>query len=291
MKNIIKENLLQLELMANTIRQDIIKMLLAAGSGHSGGPLDLADVFTALYFNVLKQNPKNPRWEERDRLCLSCGHVAPVRYAAMARAGYFSVEELQTLRKLGSPLQGHPSFEFLPAVENSSGPLGQGTSVAVGMALAAKMKKEQHRVYCVVSDGEQQEGQCWEAYMFAGNRKLDNLTFILDYNNMQIDGYVEDIMSLKPIKEKYESFNLYVIEVDGHNIQEIIDACNLAKTIHTKPTMIIAHTIPGKGVDFMENDYRWHGSPPNTQQAKEALNQLEKIRMNINPSSKAGFNL
>lgn len=268
----------QLEQKANTIRQDIIKMLLAAGSGHSAGPLGLADVFTALYFNILNHDPKKPKWENRDRLCISCGHVVPVRYAAMARAGYFPVAELKTLRKIDSRLQGHPGhIQIIPGVEHASGPLGQGTSVAVGMALAAKMKEQKHYIFCVCSDGEQQEGQVWEAAMLAGKHKLNNLIFIMDRNNIQIDGHTEDILPLEPLKDKYESFGWHVIEIDGNNIEDVIDACNLAKTVYEKPSMIIAHTVPGKGVSFMENEFAWHGSPPNKEEAAKALKELRTL--------------
>ena len=252
-----------LEKKANEIRQDIIKMLVKAGSGHSAGPLGMADVFTALYFSVLKHDPKNPFWEERDRLILSNGHICPVRYAAMAEAGYFPIKELDTLRKFGSRLQGHPERERLPGGETTSGPLGSGLSQASGMAYVGKyIDKTAWRVYCVMSDGEQEAGQTWEAAMFAGKNKLDNLTAIIDRNNIQIDGFTEDIMPLEPLKAKYEAFNWHVLEVDGHNIEAIIDACDQAKAIHQKPTVLITHTIPGKGVSFMENDFKWHGTPP-----------------------------
>ncbi|MFC1598893.1 transketolase [Patescibacteria group bacterium] len=266
----------QLEKIANTIRQDIIKMLLAAGSGHSAGPLGLADIFAALYFNILNHNSKNPKWENRDRLCLSNGHVVPVRYAAMARAGYFPVNQLKTLRKLGSALQGHPSYLDMPGLEHSSGPLGQGVSVAVGMALAAKLEKQDHFVYCITSDGEHDEGQLWEAIMSAAKFKLDNLIFIMDRNNIQIDGYTDKIMPLEPLKSKYDAFNWHVIEIDGNNIEQVIDACEIAKTIKEKPTMIIANTIPGKGVSFMENQWQWHGKVPNKQEVQKALAELNK---------------
>ena len=252
-----------LEKKANEIRQDIIKMLVKAGSGHSAGPLGMADVFTALYFSVLKHDQKDPSWEERDRLILSNGHICPVRYAAMAHAGYFPVKELDTLRKFGSRLQGHPERERLPGLETTSGPLGSGLSQASGMAYVGKyIDKTTWRVYCAMSDAEQEAGQTWEAAMFAGKNKLDNLTAIIDRNNIQIDGFTEDIMPLEPLKEKYEAFNWHVLEVDGHNIEAIIDACNQAKAIHQKPTVLIMHTIPGKGVSFMENDFKWHGTPP-----------------------------
>ena len=267
--------------IAYTIRTDIIKMLLEAGSGHSAGPLGMADVFATLYFNVLNHDPKNPKSEERDRLVLSNGHICPVLYATMARAGYFPVEELSTLRKLGTRLQGHPHNLDLPGLETSSGPLGAGLSQASGMAIALKMDGKKNRVFCLMSDGELDAGNSWEAFLFAGKNKLNNLTAIIDRNNIQIDGYTEDIMPLEPLKEKFESFNWHVIEIDGHNIHMIIDACNEAKAIFEKPTCIIAHTIPGKGVDFMEHNYEWHGKPPNKEQAKIALHELRTLKGKI----------
>ncbi len=284
-----------LELKANQIRVDIIKMLVEAGSGHSGGPLGLADIFTALYFNIMKVDPSKPDWEERDRFVLSCGHTCPVLYATMARRGFFPVDELKTLRKLGSRLQGHPHREALPGLETTSGPLGSGLSQAAGMALVGKMDNKSWRVYCVTSDGEHQEGNTWEAVMFAAGHKLGNLTAIMDRNNMQIDGHTEDIMPLDPVADKYRAFNWNVIEVNGHDFQAIIDACESAKTIYDKPTMIIANTIPGKGVSYMENRYEWHGAPPDGmdiegapkkgEQASEALQQLEKIERSLKDSS------
>jgi len=271
----------QLEKKANEIRKDLIQMLLEGGSGHSAGPLDLADIFTALYFKVLRHDPKNPEWSERDRLCLSCGHVVPVRYVAMAHAGYFPKTELKTFRKINSRLQGHPSYHDMPALEHSSGPLGQGSSIAVGKALIAKMDGKKHYVYCVVSDGEQEEGQTWEAVMMAGKHKLNNLIFIMDRNNIQIDGFTEDVMPLEPIKDKYEAFGWHVIDIDGHNMRQIIEACELAKTIYEKPTLIIAHTIPGKGVSFMEGEYEWHGKPPNKEEARQALKDLRTLGQQI----------
>lgn len=264
--------------ISNTIRQDIIIMLVEAGSGHSAGPLGMADVFTVLYFNILNHDPKNSNWLDRDRVVLSNGHICPVMYATLARAGYFPVEELKTLRKLGTRLHGHPHNLALPGLENSSGPLGQGLSIACGMAYAAKMDNKKHRVFCLMSDGEQEEGQTWEAVMFAGKNKLHNLTGIIDRNNIQIDGFTEDIMPLEPLKEKYESFGWHVLEVDGHNMQQIIDACNEAHSIFEKPTVIIAHTIPGKDVSFMEFKYEWHGKPPNKEEAQKALEELKKLR-------------
>jgi len=267
----------KLEEKANEMRQDLIKMLLEAGSGHSAGPLGFMDVMTALYFHVLKYDPKNPDWEDRDRFFLSHGHIAPVLYTVMAHAGYFPKDELKTLRKLGTRLQGHPHREALPGLESTSGPLGQGLSQAIGTALAAKLDEKSHRIYCATSDGEHNEGQVWEAVLTAAKYKLNNLTAILDRNNIQIDGYTEDVMPLDSLAEKYEAFGWHVIEVDGHNIEQIVNACEEAKTIYEKPTMIIAHTIPGKGVDFMEFKFEWHGKPPSKEEAKEALHQLRTL--------------
>lgn len=285
------QDIKHLELTANTVRQDIIKMLVEAGSGHSGGPLGMADVFTALFFKVLNINPEKPDWPERDRFVLSCGHICPVMYATMARRGFFPVEELKTLRKLGTRLQGHPHRESLPGLETTSGPLGSGLSQASGVAMVGKMDQKPWRVYCVTSDGEHQEGNTWEAIMFAANYKLGNLTVIMDRNNMQIDGHTEDIMQLDPVADKYRAFNWNVIEINGHNFDDIIDACEFSKTVYDKPTIIIAHTIPGKGVSYMENRYEWHGSPPDSmdisgappkgEQAKEALRQLGEIEKGL----------
>lgn len=273
-----KLSLKQLDVMANTIRQDIIKMLENAESGHSAGPLDLADIFAALYFDILKHDPKNPWWEERDLMILSAGHLAPVMYAALANAGYFPKKELMSLRRLGSRLQGHPEAKMLPGIETTSGPLGNGLGQAVGMAYAMRMDDTHTRwVYCQMGDGELNEGVIWEAAMFAGKYKLHNLIGIVDRNNIQIDGQTEDVMPLEELKEKWESFNWHVIEVDGHNIESFIDACSMARAIVEKPTVIIAHTIPGKGVDFMEFDFHWHGAPPNSAQAKEALSKLRTL--------------
>ncbi len=270
-----------LEEMANTIRQDIIKMLLAAGSGHSAGPLGMADVFAAFYFSILDHRPKEPLWADRDRLVLSNGHICPVLYATLARAGYFPVSELSTLRKLGSRLQGHPHRGSLPGVETTSGPLGSGLSQAVGMALAARMDKKKWRTYCLLSDGEHEEGNLWEAVMFAGKQKLGNLTALVDRNHIQIDGFTEDVMPLEPLREKYESFNWHVLEINGHDFVEIVSAAAEAKAVHEQPTVIIAHTIPGKGVDFMENDYQWHGKPPTRTEAEKALKELRTLRGKI----------
>jgi len=271
-----KPNIKQLERRANQIRQDIIKMLARAGSGHSAGPLGMADIFTALFFHIANINPKKPNWPGRDRIYLSNGHICPVLYAAMARRGYFPIKELDTLRQLGSRLQGHPHRGSLPGLENTSGPLGQGLSQACGAALASRLNKQKHWIYCLMSDGEHDEGQTWEAVMFAGKYRLSNITAFLDRNNIQIDGYTEDVMPLEPLRAKYEAHNWHVIEIDGHNITEIIAAANQAKAITEKPVMIICHTVPGKGVSFMEYDYLWHGIPPTPEQAKKALKELSK---------------
>lgn len=272
-----------LEKKANDIRQDIIRMLEYAGSGHSAGPLGLADIFTALYFDVMKHDPKKPDWSERDILLLSNGHCVPVRYAAMAEAGYFDKKELMTLRRLGSRLQGHPERDRLPGLENTSGPLGCGLSQACGMALAMRMDKQQTRrwVYVVMGDGEQDEGNVWEAAMLASKYKLSNIIAITDRNNIQIDGQTEDVMPLEDFKSKWEAFGWHVIEIDGNNIEAVIDACAMAKAMESKPVMIIAHTVPGKGVDFMEYDFTWHGKPPDKQQAKQALNELRTLKGKI----------
>lgn len=262
---------------AEAIRETIVQMLVVAGSGHTAGPLGLADIFTALYFRVLRHDPHNPEWEERDRLVLSNGHTAPVRYAAMAHVGYFPVEECLTLRKFGSRLQGHPERARLPGLETTSGPLGEGLSQASGMAWAARADGKTHRVYCVLSDGEHDAGNTWEALMFAAAQKLSNLTVIVDRNNIQIDGFTESVMPLEPLREKYESFGWHVLEVDGHNIPQIIAACAEARAIRERPTAIIAHTIPGKGVREIEFDYRWHGKPPSQEEAARFLSQLRTL--------------
>lgn len=266
-----------LETRANTIREDIISMLLEAKSGHSAGPLGMTDIFTALYFHVLKHNPKDPDWPERDRLVLSNGHICPVLYATLAEAGYFPKSELKTLRKIDSKLSGHPHRGELAGIETSSGPLGEGISQACGMALAARLDQAKWRIYCLTSDGEHQEGNTWEALMFASHYKLNNITLIMDRNNIQIDGTTDKIMSLEPLRQKYESFGWHVLEIDGHNIREFIDAVRHAESITEMPTAIIAHTTPGKGVSFMEGDYRWHGTPPDEKQAKQALHELRTL--------------
>lgn len=265
--------------IAHQVRRDIIRMLFKAGSGHSAGSLGMADVLTALYFAVLNHDPDRPKWPDRDRLVLSNGHICPALYAVLSRAGYFKTSELQTLRKLGSRLQGHPSRLDLPGIENSSGPLGQGISMAIGICLAAKLNQKKHDVYCLMGDGEQNEGQVWEAYLFAGKYQLDNLTVIIDRNSIQLDGYTKDIMPLEPLKAKLEAFNFHVLEIDGHNFENIIDACHQAKAIFTKPVAIISYTIPGKGVEEIEFDPGWHGKVPDKKQAEIFLKQLKNNRL------------
>ncbi len=283
------EKIIELEERANNIRISLIESLIAAGSGHTAGPLDMADIFTVLFFHTLRHEPKNPDWPERDRVVLSNGHICPVLYSTMAHAGYFPVEELKTLRKFGSRLQGHPHRDFLPALETSSGPLASGLSQAVGMALADRIDHgltSDRRIYALLSDGELESGQIWEAAMLAGKNRLSNLTAVIDRNNIQIDGYTEDIMPLEPLSDKWRAWNWHVIEIDGHNIEEIADAFNAAKSVVGKPTMIIAHTIAGKGVPEFERDYRWHGNPPGKgptdkvpadKQAEVALSDLRTL--------------
>lgn len=266
-----------LETKAEAIRETIVKMLVAAGSGHTAGPLDMTDIFTAFYFHILKHDPGNPDWPERDRLILSNGHIVPVRYAAMAHAGYFPIEECMTLRKFGSRLQGHPERTRLPGLETTSGPLGEGLAQAAGMAYALRMDHRKNRVYCVTSDGEHDEGNTWEAVLFAGKYRLANLTAIMDRNNIQIDGHTEDVMPLDSIRSKYQSFHWHVLEVDGHNIGAFVDAIGEAKAISEKPTMIVAHTIAGKGVPEIEGDYHWHGKPPTKEQQKEFLKEIRTM--------------
>lgn len=272
----------ELELLATDMRTDLIKMLEHAGSGHSAGPLGLADIFTALYFEVLKHDPKKPDWPERDLLILSNGHCVPIQYVAMAHAGYFDKKELLTLRQFGSRLQGHPERQKLPGLETTSGPLGSGLSQAIGMALAMRMNNEGHRwVYVVMGDGEQDEGNVWEAAMLGGKEKLHNIIAITDRNNIQIDGPTEKVMPLEDLKAKWEAFGWHVLEIDGNNIEAFIDACAMGRAIVEKPTMIIAHTVPGEGVDFMEYDFHWHGKAPDHKQAKEALHELRTLKGKI----------
>lgn len=270
-------SLKQLEEKANTIREDIIAMLVEAGSGHSAGPLGLADVFAALYFSILKHDPEEPNWQDRDILLLSNGHCVPVQYAAMAESGYFHKSELKTLRKFGSRLQGHPERQKLPGLENTSGPLGCGLSQAAGMALGIKLLKQKRKIFVIIGDGELDEGNVWEAAMFVSKYKLSGITALIDRNNIQIDGPTEEVMPLEDLRLKWEGFGWHVIEINGNDIAEIINAYKLAEAIVEKPVVIIAHTIPGKGVDFMEKDFRWHGKAPNKEEAKQALNELRTL--------------
>ncbi len=273
--------LVELKLKANDVRQGIIRSLRAAGSGHSAGPLDMSDIFAALYGHVLHHDPANPEWSERDRLLLSCGHIAPVRYSAMANFGYFPLDELLTLRKFGTRLQGHPERVRLPGTETTSGPLGEGLAQGVGMALGAKMDGKAFRVWVVTSDAEHQCGLHWEAVLTAAKFKVDNLTAIVDRNFIQIDGSTEDVMPLEPFADKYRAFNWEVLECDGNNIADFIETAQRAVSVKGKPQVIIARTVPGKGVSYMEGDYTWHGKPPNAQQAEEALRELEGERERI----------
>jgi len=265
-----------LKVRANRLRQDVIEMTAEAGSGHPGGSLSSADIMSCLYFDVLRHNPKDPKWPDRDRFVLSKGHACPVLYSALARAGYFPVKELKTLRKIGSRLQGHPDNRRTPGVEICSGSLGQGISAAVGMALAGKMDGKDFRVYAIIGDGEMEEGEVWEAAMSASHYKLDNLCVILDYNGLQIDGPIRKVMSPEPIKEKWLSFGWHAIEIDGNNISEILNAFKQARKVGGRPTIIIAHTIKGKGVSFMENVVAFHGKAPTKEEAEKALEELKE---------------
>jgi len=273
-----EEKVQELQRLACAIRETTIRSLVASGengtNGHTAGPLGMADVFAVLYFHTLNHDPKNPDWDERDRLILSHGHITPVRYAAMAHAGYFPIEECMTLRHFGSRLQGHPERHFLPGIETTSGPLGSGLSQAGGIAYGARMDGKKFRVICLMSDGEQQEGNIWEAAMFVAKNRLTNLTALLDRNNIQISGNTEDVMPLEPLADKYKAFGWHVMEIDGHNIEEIADAFEEAKAIQEKPTVIVANTIPGKGVKTIENDYKWHGMPPKSEQLGTFLAEL-----------------
>jgi transketolase len=278
------EKIKELEKKANDIRISIIEMLIEAGSGHTAGPLGMADVFTYLYFHKLKHDPKNPAWPERDRLILSNGHICPVLYATMAHSGYFPAEELKTLRKFGSRLQGHPHRDFLPFLETSSGPLGLGLSQTVGMALADRIDNgasSGKQFYCLMSDGELEEGNCWEGAMLAGKEKIQNLTVIIDRNNIQIDGFTENIMPLEPLGKKWEAFNWHVSECDGHNFEDMDRAVGQAQAVFDKPSVIIAHTIPGKGVPDFERKFEWHGVPPKGQDADNALKALRSLNGHI----------
>ncbi len=279
------EQVRALENQAEKIRETIITSLVAAGSGHTAGTLDLADIFTAFYFHILNHDPARPCWDGRDRFVLSNGHICPLLYATLAHAGYFPVEECLTLRKFGSRLQGHPERLRLPGLETTSGPLGEGLSQAAGMAYAFRMdalnakatSASGRRVYCLMSDGEQEEGNTWEAAMFAGKNKLHNLTAVMDRNNIQIDGMTEDVMPLEPLADKYRAFNWHVLEVNGHDIRAFIAAVEEAKAIMEKPTLIIAHTIAGKGVPEIEGDFHWHGKPPTKEEGKRFLKELRTM--------------
>ncbi len=259
---------------AKEIRREIIEEVYQAQSGHPGGSLSIADILTVLYFKELNIDPKNPEWAERDRFVLSKGHCSPALYAALASRGFFEKEQLKTFRKLDSNLQGHPDRKHIPGVDMTTGSLGQGLSVANGMAISAKLDKKSYRVYCVLGDGEIEEGQVWEAAMTANKYHLDNLCVIVDNNNLQIDGKIEEVMSPYPIDEKFRSFGFEVIKIDGHNIEEIIKAFEVARNIKGKPTCIIASTIKGKGVSFMENQASWHGKAPNDEQYKQAISEF-----------------
>ncbi|GEN36034.1 MULTISPECIES: transketolase [Aneurinibacillus] len=274
MTTIAEGKLAELKQHANNMRQEIVKMVSAANSGHPGGSLSAADIVAVLYFHEMNVGPEKVDDPDRDRFILSKGHASPVLYAALAEKGYLPKEELATFRKINSRLQGHPSKKMLPGVEQSTGSLGQGLSAANGMALAARLDKRGYRVYALLGDGEIQEGMVWEAVMAAGHYKLDNLVAILDYNHLQIDGNVEDIMNIGPVADKFRAFNWHVIEIDGHNLEEIIAALDEAKTVKGKPTFIVAHTVKGKGVSYMENACGWHGTAPNAEQLAQALEEL-----------------
>ncbi|HRH24302.1 MAG TPA: transketolase [Candidatus Paceibacterota bacterium] len=269
---------LTIEEKAREVRASIIRMLVAAKSGHTAGPLGMTDIFSTLYFHTLVHDPKNSDWEGRDRVILSNGHIVPVRYATMAHAGYFPVEEAETtLRKLGSRFQGHPEREKLPGMETTSGPLGSGVSQAAGMAYALRMDGKKNRIYCLTSDGEHQEGNTWEGIMFAGKYRLANLTQIIDRNFIQIEGNTEDIMPLEPLADKYRAFNWHVIEIDGHNIRQIHEAIEQAKAVADMPTLILANTIPGKGVKEIEGDYKWHGKPPTPEEGERFIKEILSV--------------
>lgn len=270
-----KYSISDLQKIANSIRQDIIRMLKTAESGHAGGSLGMADIFTALYFEILKHDPKNPQWTKRDKLILSAGHICPVLYASLAHVGYFPLAKLKTLRQLNSSLQGHPHNLSLAGIEVSAGPLGQGISQAVGFALATQIDKTNQQIFCITSDGEHNEGQTWEAIMTAAKYHLGNLVNIIDYNGIQIDGKTNDIMPLGNLKKKYESFGWQVLEMNGNKLPEIIKTLKKAVSYQKSPVAVIAHTVLGKGVSFMENQYVWHGKAPNTQEATQALEELQ----------------
>lgn len=272
---------IELKRVANTIRQDIIKMLLPAKSGHPGGSLSAADILATLFFQEMRINPADPNWSERDRFVLCKGHAAPVLYAALAEKGYFPKEELLSLRQTGSRLQGHPDMKKTPGVDMSTGSLGQGLSVANGMAMAGKLDGKEFRVYALLGDGEMAEGQVWEAAMAAAHYKLDNLVAILDFNGLQIDGPTDSVMSSAPLFDKWRAFGWHVLEVDGHDVEKLVAAFEEAKNVHGKPTMLIAQTVKGRGVSFMENVAGWHGNAPNSEQAEQALKELQEEAANL----------
>lgn len=271
------ENVEELQKISKEIRKGIIEAVYSNKSGHPGGSLSIADIITVLYFKEMKIDPKNPKDENRDRLVLSKGHCAPALYSALSNRGFFDTQELQTLRNIESRLQGHPDMKKIPGVDMTTGSLGQGLSSANGMAIAGKLDNRDYRVYCILGDGEIEEGQIWEAAMASNKYKLDNLCVIVDNNNLQIDGTIEEVMSSYPIDEKFRSFGFQIINIDGHNIQEIIDAFDVAKNIKGKPTCIIAKTVKGNGVSFMENMAEWHGKAPNEEQYRQAMEELTGI--------------
>lgn len=279
---IVGNDIAELQKVSTKLRKHVINMLVEAGSGHSAGALGLADILACLYFKILQVEPKNPNWAQRDRLVLSNGHTCPILYAALAEKGFFPVSQLKRLRKIDAMLQGHPHNKTIPGVDASSGPLGQGLSQAIGIALAAKLSEQKYETFCILSEGDLNEGNTWEAFMFAAKMRLNNLTVIIDRNNIQIDGYTEDVMPLEPLDDKLEAFGWHVIQIDGHNIEEIVNSINMSKSIFERPVVIIAHTIPGYGVDFVEYKFEWHGKPPNKKQAQSALKQLRTLEGKIN---------
>lgn len=274
MENMENYEIISLQEKAKEIRKGIIEQVYKAQSGHPGGSLSIADILTVLYFKEMNLDEKNPLWEERDRLVLSKGHCSPALYSCLANRGYFQKEELQSFRKIESKLQGHPDMNKVPGVDMTSGSLGQGLSVANGMAISAKLDNKKYRVYCILGDGEIEEGQIWEAAMASSKYKLDNLCVLIDNNNLQIDGTIEEVMSSYPIDQKFKSFGFEIINIDGHNIDEIIKAFEVAKNVKGKPTCIIAKTTKGKGVSFMENQVGWHGKAPNEEQYNKAINEI-----------------
>jgi len=281
MDSITDEQVVRIESTANLLRQEVLHMLVEAGSGHVAGPLGMADIMATLYFHVMRHDPKNPRMHGRDRFVLSNGHTCPILYAALAHAGYFPTEELRTLRKLGSRLQGHPHRDALPGLETTSGPLGSGLAQATGLALAARMDKERWRTFCMTSDGEHQEGNHWEAVLIAGKYRLSNLVQVVDRNVIQIDGFTEDVMPLEPLADKYRAFNWNVLETNGHDVRALVAAFAEAKATWEKPTVIIAHTTPGRGVDFMENRYEWHSKVMKPEEIRTALHELRTLQAAI----------